>query len=132
MCRRQGISNPLDRPRAAGSFSGWEEKKNEPAYPEIDQWYQDSRNGALFEIVAIDTDEGTVEVQYLDGEIAEFDLDSWGELVLLKAAAPEDWSSSYEVDRDLVADPDATFRPTVWGNPLSRVEPEATLGIEDF
>jgi len=92
--------------------------------PTIDQWYQDSRSGTLFEIVAWDADEGTVQVQYLDGERAE--------LALLPAAAPEDWRSAFELDGDIGLDPDAAMHPTAWGNPLTSVEPEAMLGVEEF
>ena len=100
--------------------------------PVVDQWYQDSRTGALFEIVAWDADESTVQVQYLDGEITDFDLETWGELVLLPAAAPEDWRTAFELDSDVNIDPDAALHPTAWSSPLSSVEPEAMLGVEDL
>ena len=100
--------------------------------PVIGQWYQDSRTSALFEIVAWDPDENTVQLQYLDGEIADMDLESWGDLVLLPAAAPEDWRTAFELDDDACVDPDAAFHPPAWGSPLAGVEPEAMLGVEDF
>ncbi len=100
--------------------------------PVVDYWYQDSRTGALFEIVAWDPDENTVQVQYLDGEITDFDLETWGELVLLPAAAPEDWRTAFELDGDANLDPDAAFHPTAWGSPLAGVEPETMVGVEDF
>jgi hypothetical protein len=98
--------------------------------PKIDHWYQDSRSGALFEIVAWDSDEGTVQVQYLDGEIADFDLDSWSELALRPAAAPEDWRSAFEVDES--GDPDAAWHPPGWGSPLASVEPDTMYGVEEI
>ena len=100
--------------------------------PVIGHWYQDDRNGALFEIVAWDADEGTVQVQYFDGEIADFDLESWAELALRPAAAPEDWRSAFELDDEEEFDPDAAMHPTAWGNPLASVEPETMLGVEDL
>ena len=71
------------------------------AQPEVGEWYR-LRGGNSFEIVAIDDDDGTIEVQYFDGTVEEFDLDDWqaqranGELE--DAEAPEDWSGSVDVE----------------------------------
>ena len=100
--------------------------------PKIDQWYQDLNTGALFEIVAWDVEEGTVQVQYLDGEITDLDLESWGELALQPATAPEDWRTAFELDSDLESDQDAALHPVAWGSPLASVEPENMLGVEDY
>lgn len=100
--------------------------------PEIGRWYQDSISGQVFEIVALDQDEGTVQVQFFDGEIADFDLEAWGEMALVPAAAPEDWRSAFELDDVLEIDPDAPLHPLQWGSPLSRIEPDTTLAIEDL
>ena len=99
---------------------------------QVGLWYQDRDTGLLFEIVATDLDEGTVQVQYLDGEIADFDTESWAFLNLLPAAEPEDWRSVLEVDDDYSPDTDMAGYPLQWGSPLSRIEPETVLGIEDI
>jgi hypothetical protein len=71
------------------------------AQPDIGEWYR-VRGGDLFEVVAIDDGGGTVEVQYFDGTVEEFDLEDWeaqranGEIE--DAEAPEDWSGSVDVD----------------------------------
>jgi len=71
------------------------------AQPEIGEWYR-IRNGDSFEIVAVDDDDRTVEVQYFDGTVEEFDLDDWeaqranGDID--SAEAPEDWSGSVDVE----------------------------------
>ncbi len=100
--------------------------------PEIGHWYQELGSRQVFEIVALDRDEGTVQIQYLDGEIADYDLEAWGELALVTAAAPEDWRTAFELDDDVEMDPDAALHPPQWGNPLSRIEPDTVLGIDDF
>ena len=100
--------------------------------PIVGQWFQETESGQVFEIVAYDRDEATVQVQYLDGEIADFDLDSWVQLELSRAAEPEDWRSAFELDDETAADPDAAFHPLQWGSPLSRIEPDTILGIEDY
>lgn len=73
------------------------------AQPEVGEWYRVS-GGKCFEVVAIDDDHATVEVQYFDGTVEEFDLDEWetqrasGEIE--SAEAPEDWSGSVDVEDD--------------------------------
>ena len=43
--------------------------------PEIGLWYRDIQN-RLFEVVAIESDDA-IEVQYYDGDVTEFDRESW-------------------------------------------------------
>jgi|SRR5665213_251778 len=71
------------------------------ARPEVGEWYQ-VRNGNTFEVVAVDADDRTIEVQYFDGTVEEFDLEDWeaqrvsGDIEHVEA--PEDWSGSVDVD----------------------------------
>lgn len=99
--------------------------------PRIGHWYQDCSSNALFEVVAWDPDEGTVQVQYLDGEIADMDIESWTGTALRAAAAPEDWRSAFELDDAVDLDRDAALHPGAWGNPLANFEPDIVVGIED-
>lgn len=100
--------------------------------PRIGRWYKDEQTGALFEVVAWDDHADTAEVQYLDGEIAEFDLDAWSELALQPAAEPEDWRSAYELCAEDGLDPDLPIHPPDWDNPLNSIEPDTMWGVEDF
>ena len=43
-------------------------------------------------VTAIDDDAGTVEIQYFDGAIDEFDLQDWSEMQAEEIAEPEDWT----------------------------------------
>jgi len=76
------------------------------AQPDIGEWYR-VRGGDLLEVVAIDEDDGTIEVQYFDGTVEELDLEVWeaqrttGEIE--DAEPPEDWSGSVDVDEDMRA-----------------------------
>ena len=72
--------------------------------PQRGHWYKRSDLNTLFEVVAIDDDDGTIEVQYFGGEIEELDLNSWQLLELTQAAPPEDWSGALEVDSYTLAD----------------------------
>lgn len=100
--------------------------------PTIGQWYQDVQNRALFEVVAVDDHAGTIEVQYLDGEIAEFDQEGWRELPLVPAEEPEDWRMPFELSAEDSADTDLPLHPIDWSSPLSRIEPDTALGVEDY
>ena len=69
--------------------------------PGIGDWYR-LNGGALFEVVARDDDDGTVEIQYFDGTVEEMDIEDWeaqwDEGALESAEAPEDWSGSVDVE----------------------------------
>ena len=43
--------------------------------PIVGDWY--SSRGERFEVVAVDDDESTIEVQFADGTVAEIDADEW-------------------------------------------------------
>src|SRR5260370_39721319 len=68
--------------------------------PAIGDWYR-LRGGALFEVVAVDEDDGTIEIQYFDGTVEEMDIEDWEtqweDGALEAAEAPEDWSGSADV-----------------------------------
>ncbi|HHW78266.1 MAG TPA: hypothetical protein GX399_14765 [Xanthomonadaceae bacterium] len=64
--------------------------------PIIGNWYRNQETGNDFEVVALDEDAQTVEIQYFDGELEEFDLDAWYELPIDPIEAPEDWSGPFD------------------------------------
>ncbi len=69
--------------------------------PIIGNWYRNEETGDDFEVVAIDEDAQTIEIQYFEGELEELDLDAWYELPIESIEAPEDWSGPYdEMDSD--------------------------------
>lgn len=77
--------------------------------PGIGEWYRLS-SGELLEVVAFDAADGTIEVQYFDGTVEEFDFDDWRSQrasgAIEEAEAPEDWSGSVDVEpEDGRADP---------------------------
>ena len=49
--------------------------------PIVGEWYRGGTN-ELFEVVAIDDQDQTIEIQYFDGTVAEMDFDSWNEHLL--------------------------------------------------
>jgi len=73
-------------------------------HPTIGAWYR-LDGGELFEVVAYDADDGTIEVQYFDGTVEEMEREDWDlqaeENRLEEGEAPDDWSGSVDVDADL-------------------------------
>jgi hypothetical protein len=69
--------------------------------PTIGEWYC-IRGGELFEVVALDETDGTLEIQYFDGTIEEMELVDWEAQITTReieaAEAPEDWSGSVDAD----------------------------------
>jgi len=100
--------------------------------PMVGAWYRDLQTQELFEVVAWDPAALTIEVQYLDGEVTEYDLDTWRELLLDPAAAPEDWRAPFELDDEDGLDPDLPMHPQEWANPLNFIEPDTMYGVEDL
>ena len=70
-------------------------------HPGIGDWYR-LNGGQLFEVVAVDDDDGTIEIQYFDGTVEEMDVEDWDsqwdEGGLEAAEAPEDWTGSVDVE----------------------------------
>jgi hypothetical protein len=86
-------------------------------YPVIGTWYRKS-NGSLFEVVAIDEQDATVDLQYFDGTIDEIDLERWPLLLIESVGAPEDWSGSVDMDpEDFTGETNGEL-PAGWHDPL--------------
>lgn len=71
--------------------------------PDIGEWYS-IRGGDQFEVVAVDEDDGTIEVQYFDGTVEELDMSDWqsqqadGEIE--DVDPPDGWNGSADFDED--------------------------------
>ena len=91
--------------------------------PTIGNWYRNP-GGALFEVVAHDEDDGTIEIQYFDGTVAEMDFESWNEHLwddLIEAAdAPEDWSGAIDVESEDLGREFEDNARTAWSSPNDR------------
>lgn len=64
--------------------------------PIIGEWYR-TPEGDVFEVVAIDLDDGEIEIQYADGSVEALDLESWFMLAALPSPPPEDWSGPLDL-----------------------------------
>lgn len=70
--------------------------------PTVGDWYESY--GELFEVVAVDEDEGIVEVQYADGTLAALDAEDWAARCQAGAIdvsePPENLGASLDADLD--------------------------------
>ena len=90
--------------------------------PVTGAWYHDE-SGQLFEIVAVDEYDGTIEVQFQDGAVAEYDLEAWETMEVRPAAPPEDRYAPFDdQDKESRGYGDAPLHPQLWSSPLDDLE----------
>lgn len=80
--------------------------------PVIGNWYL-CQEGQVFEVVAVDEDDHTIEVQHFDGTLEEFDDDGWIAMMPKETEAPEDWTGSLDVEPE-DHDEDGTAELPAW------------------
>lgn len=90
-------------------------------YPVIGQWFR-RPDGTLFEVVAIDEADRTIELQQFDGTIDEVDLETWPELFLIEVSAPEDWSGSVDMDPEDIVQTGSKEMPAGFHDPLAYLD----------
>ncbi len=66
---------------------------------EVGTWYQ-APGGEPFEIVALDLEAETIEIQYYDGAIEEVEFDSWLELSAQRTTGPDNASGAFDMARE--------------------------------
>lgn len=67
--------------------------------PEIGRWYR-APSRSLFEVVAVDPLDGTIELQHFDGTIEELEPEHWLTMRAEATGAPEDWSGSVDMSAE--------------------------------
>ena len=96
--------------------------ETESYLPVIGDWFKNEL-GESFEIVAIDEKDASIEVQFYDGEIAEYDMETWRMLNIVPISPPEDWSAPFDdLEKDDLSFSDQPFRPEDWSGPLDDLE----------
>ncbi len=91
--------------------------------PLVGSWYRNLEDDRLFEVVATDEDDGTIEIQYFESEIEELDTDTWSELALELTAAPEDWTGPYDdLSSDDMGDTEGNLYPENWSSPFKEID----------
>ncbi len=82
--------------------------------PVINSWYKDVENDLTFKVIGLDEGDDTIEVQYMNGDIGDYDFDTWYNSTFDYVEAPEDWSAPYdelETDDLGYSDPDTHMSP---------------------
>lgn len=87
-------------------------------YPKIGKWFK-RPDGTLLEVVAVDEEDKTIEVQFFDGTIDEVDIDTWREQFLVEVSPPEDWSGSVDMDPEDYVGTSNTEMPAGFHDPLA-------------
>ncbi|MEW6353832.1 MAG: DUF6763 family protein [Pseudomonadota bacterium] len=87
--------------------------------PIISQWYRHLDKGYQFQVVSVDEQAGTVELQHFDGDVEEVDLDSWYQLEVEPIEPPEDWTGPMDdVERDDLGYDETDMTGSDWTKPL--------------
>lgn len=96
-------------------------------FPSIGSWYQELATGQLFEVVAFDDKYSTIEIQYEDGDIAEYDMESWNHLDITMAAEPNQGLSSLGMGTS-----ESEFDSGYLMSQLDSLEGESFSGFDEF
>lgn len=95
--------------------------------PQIGSWYASSYLPDIFEVVAIDDDHGTIEIQYENGDLDELEFDEWQTGRFLTASPPDDTQGALGVHGEDGWDDDLQLE-----NPLYDSFDRYNLDFEDF
>jgi len=66
------------------------------ADPIIGSWYKDLESKLKFKVIAIDEKDDAIDIQYLNGDIGEYDNDTWYSSSFDCIEAPEDWTIAFD------------------------------------
>jgi hypothetical protein len=92
---------------------------NKSCVPCIGQWYTHLDKGESFLVTAYDDRTRCVEVQSFDGDVDEFDQDTWEQLPLTLAEPPEDWTGPVDhIDVEDLGYSETAMTASDWEAPL--------------
>lgn len=103
--------------------------------PILGNWYRHLDKGQEFCVVAIDDDDGVVEIQYFDGAIEAVDAEEWYELEIETAEEPENWAGALDIaELDDLGEEVTDTSVSDWRAPQEELrhaaENEPLIGIE--
>lgn len=86
--------------------------------PEVGEWYVDP-DGHRLEVVALDEDDRSIEIQHFDGTVEEFDFGAWESSEFALTGPPEDYSGSLDIEQE---DVDTNLNRSAGGKPADPLE----------
>ena len=89
--------------------------------PKIGDWYKNTI-GDVFEVIAQDADDDTLELQYYDGTLGELDTETWEYMGPEPIEPPEDWSGSMDISPEDAHTPEIWSETEDWMNALDRMD----------
>ena len=93
------------------------------ADPIVGNWYEHLDKGQAFEVVALDEEGATIEIQYFDGDIEEVSLENWYDLDVEGREPPEDWTGVMDdIERDDLGYTNTEMHREDWVEPLRSVK----------
>jgi len=97
--------------------------------PIIDQWYHYPQKAQKFLVTAIDETTHTVEIQYFDGSLDEFELTTWYAMEVEPVAAPEDWTGPMDnIERDDLNPVGTEMQREDWDAPYDEEQEKISAG----
>jgi hypothetical protein len=98
--------------------------------PLIGGWYRYLDKGQAFQVVAVDRQAGSVDLEYFDGTLEEVRLMEWHGLNIEACEPPQDWTGAFDdIERDDLGLTETDMTPEDWHEPLGeRVAPEQESG----
>ena len=92
--------------------------------PIVGNWYLHRDKGQRFQVVALDEDGGTVELQHFDGDLEEVDFETWYLLDVETSEEPENWSGPLDIgEMDDYGTEITDTSMEDWEEPLEEISP---------
>ena len=93
------------------------------ADPITDNWYQHLDKGQRFLVVAVDDENGLIEIQYFDGDLDEIELPQWYQMELEPIEEPENWSGALDIgELDDLGTSVTDTNPNDWQEPMQEIK----------
>ncbi len=86
------------------------------------QWYRDRESGAIFQVVGVDPEDRTIDLQYTDGSLEGATLEDWSARNLELCEQPEDWVGPFDdLEIDEIGSPEACAEEHGGEKPVERL-----------
>jgi hypothetical protein len=99
------------------------------------QWYRARSSGETFQVVSLDEEDQSLEVQYEDGALDEMPVEEWVALGVESCEQPENWIGPYDdLEADDIGLPETTTARRAKELPIEqalRIEVEGSPAIDD-